>query len=163
MKATLLDIILYVYRNYPEINQLSKPRLVKLIYLIDWKNSIENGNQISDINWYYNHYGPYVDDVINLIKSKSEFFDVTSYANGIGSFSDKITFKDNRNYNVNIDKENQKIIDFVIDKTKNLNWNDFITLVYDTYPVKKNSKYSNLDLVGNARDYNEIRLKAQSQ
>ena len=64
----LNELIKYILVKYPKIEELSKPRLVKLIYLIDWKHSIEFGEQYTDIRWIYNHYGPYVNDVINTRK-----------------------------------------------------------------------------------------------
>jgi uncharacterized protein YwgA len=152
MKTKLLNIIIYIYENYPNISQLSKPRLVKLIYLIDWKNSIENKKQITNIKWYYNHYGPYVEDVIEEIKSNQDIFTVTSFQNGYG-ISDKISLNKNCIINPTISKENKVIIDFVIEKTNKLNWNDFISLIYDTYPIKNNAKYTMLNLPSEAMEY----------
>lgn len=154
MKTKLLDFIIYIYENYPNISQLSKPRLVKLIYLMDWKNSIEKGNQLTNIKWYYNHYGPYVEDVIQEIKNNQEIFTVTSSQNGYG-VSDKISLNTNHIIKPIISQEEIAIIDFVIEKTNKLKWNDFISLIYDTYPIKTNAKYSMLDLPSEAIEYKE--------
>ena len=87
----LEKLIRYIILNYPNSNELSKPRLVKLIYLIDWKFTIENGSQFTDIRWIYNHYGPYVNDVINLMKEKKAIFNVESYQNSYEGITDKFT------------------------------------------------------------------------
>lgn len=154
MKTKLLDFIIYIYENYPNISQLSKPRLVKLIYLMDWKNSIEKGNQLTNIKWYYNHYGPYVEDVIQEIKNNQEIFTVTSSQNGFG-VSDKISLNKSYIIKPTVSLEDIAIIDFVIEKTNKLKWNDFISLIYDTYPIKTNAKYSMLDLPSEAIKYEE--------
>jgi hypothetical protein len=75
----LLTLIIYIFKTYPKVEELSKPRLVKLIYLIDWKHAIDNGTQATNIQWYFNHYGPYVDDVIDLIKQKGELMRMVVY------------------------------------------------------------------------------------
>ena len=140
----LLDIIIYIFSNYEKVEELSKPRLVKLIYLIDWKYSIEKGEQFTDIKWYFNHYGPYVDDVINLIKKESDIFTVDSYLNQYGGSSDRIIMK--RDVKVVLDTNVKSTADFILKNTVMLNWTDFISLVYSTYPIKTNSKYTYLDL-----------------
>lgn len=157
MKTKLLDVIIYIYENYPNISQLSKPRLVKLIYLIDWKNSIEKGNQLTGINWYFNHYGPYVEDVIEVIKNNQEIFTVISSRNDYGGVSDKINLNKNIVNIPTISQDEKVIIDFVIEKTNKLNWNDFITLIYDTYPIKTNAKYTMLNLPSEAIEYKKAK------
>lgn len=51
-------------------------------------------------------------------------------------------------------KSEQKIsINHVVDVTNKLCWNDFIKLVYSTYPIFTSTKYSNLDLIEKAKEY----------
>ena len=140
----LLDLIIYIFKYYPYPFELSKPRLVKLIYLIDLKHSIESGSQISEIKWFYNHYGPYVEEVIDLIKQRRDLFNVESKTNSMGGSSDRI--KLNKDAEVDLTDEYKNTANFIIDKTANMNWSDFISLVYSTYPIKNNSKYSYLNL-----------------
>lgn len=154
----LLNLIIYIFKKYPNVDELSKPRLVKLIYLIDWKHSIDYGKQATSINWYFNHYGPYVDTVIELIKSNNEIFEVTSYQNIYGGgTSDKI--KLTKNEEIEIDDSVMQASDFIITNTAHKNWSDFINLVYSTYPVKNNSKYSYLNLVEDAEKFKLEKLK----
>jgi hypothetical protein len=48
-------------------------------------------------------------------------------------------------------------LDFVIEKTKDLEWNDFIRLIYSTYPIVTQDKYSKLDLVSLAKEYQKTK------
>ena len=89
----LNELIKYILATYPKMEELSKPRLVKLIYLIDWKYSIEFGKQYTDIKWIFNHYGPYVHDVIDTMKDKPEIYDVISRENPYGGITDKFRIK----------------------------------------------------------------------
>lgn len=145
----LLDIIVYIFCNYEKVEELSKPRLVKLIYLIDWKYTIDKGEQFTDIKWYFNHYGPYVDDVINLIRKENDIFNVESYINQYGGSSDRISMK--KDMKIILDINTKNTADFILKNTVMLNWTDFISLVYSTYPIKTNPKYTFLDLKKDAK------------
>lgn len=152
----LKELIEYIISNYPQPTELSKPRLVKLIYLIDWKNSIDYGKQVTDIKWYFNHYGPYVEDVINLMKNDTETFEVISYENPYsGGITDK--FKLKKNVRPNLDSSTLKSADFIIKNTFRMNWSQFISLVYSSYPVKKGEKYTFLNLEKLSIEFNKIK------
>lgn len=145
-------LIRYILLNYPNLNELSKPRLVKLIYLIDWKFAIENGSQFTDIRWVYNHYGPYVNDVINLMKEKKTVFNVESYQNSYQGITDKFTLVDKTE--ILLDENLKKIADNFIAITYKLTWTEFINLIYSSYPIKSNLKYSTLNLKELAAEFN---------
>lgn len=149
----LETLIRYILLTYPNPLELSKPRLVKLIYLIDWRYTIENNEQYTNINWIYNHYGPYVNDVIELMKKNSTIFHVESYKNSYEGVTDKFTLLDKSP--VNIDNNVKKIADRFIKFTYSLKWSDFINLVYSSYPIKNNLKYSSLNLVELAKSFNK--------
>ncbi len=153
----LLNIIIYIFKNYPKVDELSKPRLVKLIYLIDWKHTIDNGYQATSINWYYNHYGPYVDTVIELIKENDNLFNVQSTINAYGGISDKIKLISTKE--VYIDESIKSAADFIISNTSDKNWSEFINLVYSTFPIKTNSKYTYLNLVEDAVKFKHYRQR----
>lgn len=138
-------LIRYILLNYPNIGELSKPRLVKLIYLIDWKYTIENGKQFTNINWYFNHYGPYVNDIIDLMRAQTDVFQVKSYSNQYEGITDKFELIDKSP--VTLTPDVKSITDLFIDYTYKLTWSNFISLVYSSYPIKTSLKYTNLDLV----------------
>jgi hypothetical protein len=55
-----------------------------------------------------------------------------------------------------LDKEEKEILDFVIESSSTKNWDEFIKLVYSTWPIATEERYSKLDLAGLARAYEEI-------
>ena len=144
----------YILLKYPNLVELSKPRLVKLIYLIDWKYAIENGVQYTDIDWIYNHYGPYVNDVINLMKEKREIFNVNSYRNSYGTITDKFSLKNDAE--IELQDDVKSIADKFINYTHSMPWTEFINTVYSSYPMKESIKYSHLDLVKFAQVFNSL-------
>lgn len=67
----LFKIIISVY---PEKQELTRDRLVKLTYLSDWRSTIVNKKQITNVKWYINNYGPYIENMYETLKEKS--FDI---------------------------------------------------------------------------------------
>jgi hypothetical protein len=155
MKAKISNLIKYILKIYPHKSELSASRLTKMLYLADWKNAIENSTQLTDTVWHFNHYGPYVDDFITIAKN-DEDIEVKSTNTIFGGRKQQIELKDSFNGEIDISESDKKILDFVIDKTKTKNYEDFIKLVYSTYPVVSSSKYSDFDLVKMASDYKKI-------
>lgn len=152
---TLKDILAYFCLHYPYPNELSKARLVKMLYLADWKNAIENKDQLTDTKWIFNQYGPYVKDIIENIKFDNRF-EIIDKTNSHGS-PKQLVKVDNNYKTTTLDNENQYILDFVINATSSLNYSEFIDLIYSTYPIKVSSRMSELNLPQLAKDYEKTK------
>ncbi len=151
--SKLQQIVAYYCLKYPYKDELSKARLTKLVYLADWFSALLDGAQLTRINWVFNHYGPYVDDVIDSVKS-SPLFSVVSSRTIYGS--QKYLISCNASFDeITLSKREREILDAVINKTQSLYFNDFVDYVYSTYPVKTNERYSEFDLVRLAKKYKE--------
>jgi hypothetical protein len=155
MKTKISNLIKYILKIYPHKSDLSASRLTKMLYLADWKNAIENATQLTDVVWHFNHYGPYVDDFIEIAKNDDDI-DVKITNTIFGGRKQQIELKSAFNQEIDISESDKKILNFVIDATKNKNYEEFIKLVYSTYPVLSSNKYSDFDLVQMARDYKNI-------
>jgi len=151
MKMQLKDLIRYIVKNYPKKEDLSKARVNKLIYLIDWKSALDYNEQISNIDWIFNHYGPYVDSVETEI-SLDDRFQIKQTTNFYGNEKNIIVLKKDDGFQ-EPNKKQKKIIDLVIDLTNKMNWSNFINAVYSTYPIKYSEKGEYLDLVKLANEY----------
>lgn len=149
--ATIEDIMDYLCRNYPHQQELSKARLTKMIYLADWKFALGHNRQMTSINWVFNHYGPYVDDIINVAKL-NEKFTVSQDVNCYGAIKEVISTNRVSHF-LNISADEKNTLDFVIQATASLNWDQFINLVYSTYPIASGNKHEQLDLMSCARKY----------
>ncbi|NYD91639.1 Panacea domain-containing protein [Sphingomonas melonis] len=156
--ADLIDMVGYLCENYPHKSELSKARLTKMVYLADWKASLEEGSQISEIEWKFNHYGPYVDDVVNTARS-DEDFKITTEQNAYGDIKDRIVLKRTRRWR-SLTESDKAALDHVIEQTKSLYWKDFIKLVYSTFPVMVSERQSILDLPTLAKRYRKQMRKA---
>lgn len=150
---TLIDIVKYLYLHYPYQGELSKARVVKMIYLADWRSCLVRDQQITSIHWYFNHYGPYVSEIIDAIRNDDDFI-IHSATNMFGD-SKEIVVLQNQQCKVNVSDDVKSILDFVIEKTSKLNWNEFINLIYSTYPVVTQPRYTYFDLVKLSKEYKE--------
>lgn len=109
---------------------------------------------MTDIQWIFNHYGPYVDDVINAVDGIYGF-SISRESTIYGTIKDVISFEEIGS-EINLSPMDCSILNQVIEKTKNLYFNDFIDYVYSTYPVQSNERYSILNLECLANQYKSL-------
>lgn len=158
--ASVRDVVAYLCENYPHKNELSKARVTKMVYLADWRSCIIWERQITEIVWEYNYYGPYVEDVLNIARTDPAF-EIETTRNVRGGLKEIIRLIAPVEYKT-LNAEDTAILDFVIQTTASKFWDDFIHLVYSTYPIITQPKFSKLDLVSLAREYREQRAVAAS-
>ena len=160
MTAKLQNVMAYIIKKYPDglASEMSNARLTKMVYLVDWKNALEQGNQITDIKWYFDNYGPFVTDIEKAAKTNSSIFVIDLGSNMYGQ--PKKTFRlRNSNIDIFLNENEKNSIKAVIEETRKLYWKDFIKLVYSTHPVASSERYTYLNLVEKAKEYGEIKQK----
>lgn len=150
--AKLRDILYYIMAKHPNKSDISNARLTKIVYLADWKMSLDKNKQLTDISWYFDNYGPFVWDVKKCIDENSSIFTQEQTYNSFGSKKIQFGILD-RHYMPEINNEEKLLLDFVISETSSLNWDSFINLVYSTYPITSSERYSNLNLIQKAIEY----------
>ena len=147
MENKLKDVLSYIVKNYPYSDDLTKTRTTKLVYLVDWEYIKKYGRQLTSIEWFFDHYGPYVSDVLDKA-DKDRRISIKKTKSNFGTVKYMVMPKFTKNdivYSLTADEI--EVIDDVIEKTKLLSWNQFIRYVYDTSPIKNSEKYEKLDLL----------------
>ncbi len=147
MENKLKDVLSYIVKNYPYSDDLTKTRTTKLVYLVDWEYIKKYGRQLTSIEWFFDHYGPYVSDVLDEA-DKDRRISIKKTKSNFGTVKYMVMPKFTKNdivYSLTADEI--EVIDDVIEKTKLLSWNQFIRYVYDTSPIKNSEKYEKLDLL----------------
>lgn len=159
--AGLADVVAYLCANYPSKSELSKARVTKMVYLADWKAALDEGRQLTDIRWKYHHYGPWTDDVVEIARWSSGI-EVEKTENMYGDLKELIRVTPDASWK-SLDETDAEILNHVIEETAPLYWNDFIKLVYSTYPILANDRYAELNLEELARRYKkeQRQLKAE--
>lgn len=159
--AHLKDVMAYLVKNYPENirHELSNARLTKMVYLADWHRALNFKIQMTDIDWYFDNYGPFVHDIEREAASHSKIFSINLGSNIHGQPKKSIALRDGE-YSPDVSDQEKLSLDHIIDVTKSLYWDGFIKLVYATHPIASSERYDFLDLVGKAEEYQK--LKEQS-
>ncbi|WP_334039046.1 Panacea domain-containing protein [Alteromonas macleodii] len=147
----LQNIIAYICANYPHKSELTKARVTKLVYLADWFSALLDSKQLTEIKWVFNHYGPYVDDVVDAAHS-SLGFKVEHQSTMYGTSKYVLSYSGNKDA-IRLEKRDKDILNAVMEKTKTMYFNQFVDYVYSTYPVKTKERYSTFNLVQLANDY----------
>lgn len=149
--SSLRDVVAYICKHYPYPDQLSNARVTKMVYLADWRSAITRGEKLTDTRWTFNHYGPFVYDVIEMAKGDSTF-KITATQNMFGSSKELIGLRGDVDC-PSLSEKDREILDFIMEKSANKNYGEFMRLVYSTYPVATRERYSELDLVELAKEY----------
>ncbi len=155
MSSKLTEAIYYVLEKYPHKEEMSNARLTKIIYLSDWRQALKYSTQITDIEWVFDNHGPFVWDVKTEVEKYPNIFLITPTRNPFGNRKLLFEIKNNMSL-LNLTNNEKASIDYIIEITQKLSWNEFIKLVYSTYPIAKSERYSSLNLLHLANEYKTI-------
>jgi hypothetical protein len=150
--AEIKELVAYLLLNHKQTTVLSNARLTKLIYLCDWKFAIEHNKPMTNIQWYFDNFGPFVWDVIDSAKKYPEIFKIEYQMNSFGGTSRIVRLLES-DYQPQLTIEEQETVNHVIQNTQDKTWNGFIQLVYSTYPIVNSKKYELLNLNKLSREY----------
>ena len=144
----VINILIYLYRNYPKSNELSYSRVILLLYLIEWKYSIKYFEKLTDLEWIIKGNKPICKNLYNIFDASSNFtIRITEDYQNIIYFlnSEKI---------INFEKEKTKeTIDFVIEHCKDLEFYDLNNIVSSTYAIINTKENQIINFVKLAKLY----------
>lgn len=133
-------------------HELSNARVTKMVYLADWHQAITHGKQITNINWFFDNYGPYVNDIKSEAESSPNLFNIINTANMYGQPKIMLSLKD-QSYIPTLNDHVKASLDHVLQETQKMYWDSFIKLVYSTYPITSSNRYTHLNLAEKAAEY----------
>jgi len=148
--ADVKDVLAYMLNRYR--GETSNARVTKMVYLTDWRHSLLYGRQVTDIEWYFDNYGPFVWTVIEAARENPDLFEIEATQTVFGNSKNVLRLR-NKQYKPQLGDSERAAVDFVVDATKDLTFDAFIKLVYSTYPIMKSDRYESLDLPALAREY----------
>lgn len=149
----IINILIYLYQNYPNSNQLSLSRVMKLLYLIEWKYSITYSKKLTDTDWYLSHKGPYLSNLLSIMNDSSNFQLIMVPDNNVQQIVIKFL---NRKQKIELNPNTTETINFVINVCKNMNWLELNNLVFSTYPIVNGKIDTFIDLQEMAEEYNKV-------
>ena len=148
----LIDGITYLCAKYPYSDELSNARVTKMIYLADWRHTLDTGEQMTRIKWLFNHYGPWVPDVLNAARDHPETIRLLHSQTPFGTDKTLLEARPDARW-PSLSRSDKAYLQQVVDSTKQLTFQGFLDLIYGTYPVRKTDRYDTLDLEALATRY----------
>ena len=123
-------VVKYFALTYPWGDVISESRMMKLVFLADWRSALRLGRQITEADWVFGRRGPHSDDILNVIRSTLPESCI----------------------NILIAEE-KDLLDFVVRSTSRKSWSELTQLVYSTYPLMTKNRFEKLDLISLAKNY----------
>ena len=148
-------VFYYIHKSYPERDNLDLERLIKIVFLADWKASISSlGKAITDVKWEIISSEPQMDK--DSLKKIIDFVGKKDLKISMGNIEVKL---------LNAIKPGQKkIIDFVIDSVKDKSDSELTQLVNSTFPALTQDETDDVDLPELAKHYNyELKPKLRPE
>ncbi len=144
------QIMAYIIDKYADKSILSKSRMAKTVYLVDWRSAIQAGKQVTDIEWEFTGLGPFF-DVAKALEGDDRF-EIIPIDGATAEPRELVQCKSQCEY----DKLTQwdiKVMDWVISYTEKMSHERFTNLIYSTYPIMTQERFSKLDLPELAKEY----------
>jgi 3-dehydroquinate synthase class II len=149
----VINILDYLYLQYPNSNQLSISRVMKLLYLIEWRYAITKFEKLTDIEWMQTEYGPFY-KALRGIFNESSNFEVSIKLDDNNREQTVIVFL-NKKENSDLKEETKEVVNFVIVHCKDYSWSELNNLVNSTYGVLNTQQGQIIDVVNLAIKYRE--------
>lgn len=140
--AALRAVIRYLVA---ESGAVFRPQLTQLVYLSDWAAARTLGRQLTLIRWSFNHYAPFVEDVI-LTAMRDPALRVRDITSAWGMPGSRIDLAGSRPH-IRLIPEDRFVLDQVVREVSGLSWTAFVAHVHSTYPLRTQGRGAPLDLV----------------
>lgn len=134
----IYDIISIILQFHKSIGIIHTKKLVSLIYLCDWKSSIDHGKTITNIPWKY------LND--NYTEHIAAAFDIGKIEMGQYNFDENFG---------TLTAEEIEVVNYISQLSIELKSVDFMKLVFSTFPMLTQDRYKDLNLPELASDYIE--------
>jgi len=146
--STLKQVMIYIVNSYRHTKSISVSRLSKTVYMADWLAAIKLDRQLTNINWDIRFSGPFAPEIESILTGDEDF-----QMQGGKNYGNKVqqVAAANDDITVELSPAELRVLDKVLRDTVQLNWNDFLNYVYDTYPVKIQRSTTTIDLVAVAK------------
>jgi hypothetical protein len=132
-------------------------QLVQSIYLADWKSCLVRNEKIALINWELTELGPFSIDILRAITHGRDYFKIDFEGSGkIGFMTTNVSFSKDISEVKGLGLPVVSVLDFVTHAINNLSREEFVSLIYSTYPVVKGQRFSQLNLKMFAKAYKSL-------
>ncbi len=155
--SPLNNVLLYLYREFPNPLSLGASRAVKMIFLADWRCAVEHGEPITDIVWRNTDRGPYSPLIAEtLAHDEANFFLEPNEKESLRFLSFVVVPKNNHAASVELSHTSKKILDAVIADTHNMPLWQLSNLIEAQFPMRVTEQGDTIVLSDWANKYKKI-------
>jgi len=134
-----IEMIYYLINRFPA--GITKTRLLKLLYLIDFRSKEKLGKKITKFTYDYYYYGPYSESFIKTLNF-SKGYEVTETTKVTSNLEVIYLYTPGMQPRVSaqlssLNKTQKKIIEEVIDQYGQLEFKELLGEVYKTRPIER--------------------------
>lgn len=153
--AEIREVIYWFCTHYPFKHELSRSRLMSMVYLADWRSALKRGTQMTAAEWAFGRFGPYSEAVYETIENDG-LFRVVEERNVHGTAKGRVELTGEIE-TPTIGNPEEAILRYVTELTSPQRWSEMLGLVYSTYPmlVAKDRRFEPLDLPTLVSEYRE--------
>lgn len=137
--------------RYRPPDDLTLSRLIQIIYLADWRASIDRSRQITDIEWQMVNGEPKMDD--SSLDQMIKFVEANSKGETLGSLVQN--FYEEKFGKTKLTEVEKNILNIVIKKALDKSGEEFTQLVHSTFPSLTLDENDRVDLPDLAKIYVE--------
>ncbi len=136
------EIMYYLVSRFP--HGITKTRLLKLFYLVDFFSKKNLDEKITKFVYNYYYYGPFSEYFIETLNS-SKGYEITEITKAVNNLELIYLYFKGGNPRISDDmpslknKKKREIIEDVLDQYGSLGFKEMMSKVYETDPMKKKS------------------------
>ena len=131
---------------------VSLPRLIKLMYLADWRESLAHNAQITNLKWKIGPCGPSADEIYQQLMTDVSHFTLSTVMDRFGN-PKTVVGQTRQVVNSELTPDQRSSVDFILGVAKNREWESLVSLVSSTYPVATHEPGAELNLPELATEY----------
>lgn len=131
MNTKTKDVVRYLAKTYPCPYDLTRARLVRLLFLVDQERIEQTGEPLTNIRWTYGNYGPNAPSVTKAME-KDRALVIQKISTNMGPAKYIVRANTPLPYTGATLKDKEKeSIEKVIEETRALSWNRFVEYMYE--------------------------------
>lgn len=151
--TALAEVLSYLLNRGAIREGVPPSRLARMLYLADWRAAILELPPVSPVRWTLGPFGPKSDEISEALRNNPDKFDFVEV--GMEQAPKKLVLPKTTEIIPPLSDVDKQILDFVIDKTRQLGSGQLLRLVFSTYPVLKGAQGGDLDLQQLADEYRD--------
>ncbi|MBV6443732.1 MAG: DUF4065 domain-containing protein [Haliscomenobacteraceae bacterium CHB4] len=155
--SPLNNVLLYLYREFPNPLSLGASRAIKMIFLADWRCAVDSGEPMTDIEWRNSDRGPYSPLIAEaLARDEENFFLEPNEEESLRALSFVVIPKSNSLAHADLDLNCKKALDGVVEDTHQMALWQLSNFVETQFPMRVTEQGDVIRLSFWAKQYRKI-------